>query len=250
MKKAKGTGSIPPELEGPRWRYLALPTLRRNAREFEGLEVGAKTLKSAYAEVLEALRARGEDLSYSCGRCNSPINATSPRCWACGAVLGDDEGEPALSLEELRSRARNLGVSTRGRDADSLRAAVEEAERRRRERKRDGDLGGIEAKEIIRRLKEDLPDGWKPRENPRYVAFFDPEGVRRLAVKFRGLYLQFNVDDDFFEREKVPGLLHLDREERRKRHFGRTNWVYVGDLQKTALELARRVFEAYGGGGR
>lgn len=245
-KSASSESEVPAELRGPKWSVLSLPALRRNAAEIAGLEAPkSRTLKAAFEEVREALRARGDDLSYACGRCNAPVGIDLPRCWACGATF-DGDPEPEITLAELRDRARRLGISTRGKDADALRTEIEAAEKRRIEGRRSGDLGTLESTEIIANLTRLMPNGYRRKNNPRYTAFFEKGGRRRIGVKYRGLSVHFSVDDGFFDGEKdVHGLVYLDAEERRRRHYGRTNYVYEGDLQRVAIRLAEKVFGAY-----
>ena len=109
------------------------------------------------------------------------------------------------------------------------------------------DLSGIEAQRLNELMTAELPDGWRKSKARQYYSYFDPSGVRRIAVFHRGLRICFTVDDGLLD--DFDDLEFLDAAERKRRHFGRANYQFLGDVAKNALEICRRVFKRYSDGG-
>ena len=238
------TAALPEK--GPRWKVLSLQSLKESAKEVLGLEIAERTVRGAYEEALSKLT--GRELDYVCGRCNAPIDDKMNRCWACGAVISDGEEDPEMKLEEIQTRAKALGIpitaSGTRKTKDVLLKEVEAAETRRRN-VRSTDVHGIEAQKMNEVLTGKMPDGWTKTVSKQFTSYWDAEHVRRFIVLFRGLRVHFAVDDGFFPDPLPEGCEFLNVEERRKRHFGRDNYVYRGDVAKDVIEMAEKVFKKY-----
>jgi hypothetical protein len=235
--------------KGPRWKVLSLQTLRESAHGILGLDVTERTVRGAYEEVLRKLE--GRELDYVCGRCNAPLDDKMTRCWACGAVISDDEEEPEMKLEEVQTRARSLGIALvkdgNRKNKDELLKEVEAAEHRRRlAAARGADVHGLEAQKLNEALtvKVGLPDGWTKSVSKQFTSYWDADHVRRISVALTGFRVCFCVPDAFFGEEKdhPEGLNFYDQAERKRRHYGRDNYIYRGDVSKVALQLAEKVF--------
>jgi hypothetical protein len=235
-------GKIEPE---PKWEVLTLPTLRRAASEVLGVKPKKRTLRTAYEEVLAELRGGDRDLTFTCQECGSLIDDVMLRCWACGLVFSDDVAaeEPSVADDELAVRAERLGIDPAGLDREDLLKRIEDAETRARASKVDADLLLLESRRLNEHLTEAMPDGWSKKRSKQYTTYFDADGTRRIAVFHRGLRVDFSVDDGFLDG--FPNVEFFDRDERRRRHFGRTNYVYSGETFKTGFDLAKRVFARY-----
>lgn len=231
------------EFEGPRWKSLSLDVLRRSSKTILSREPAERTLKAAYREVLQALEASGAELRFRCGRCNSPVSAELPRCWACGAVLEEEVETDRMVEEEVKRRAQRLGIPTRDKMPEQLRGEVEAAEARRRTKVKDADLTRIEFRTLKARFIKEMPDGWFVKENvpSKYCSFRDHGGVGRIILFYRGLRVGFATDGEAEFLRDVPGMMFYDEAERKRRHFGRMEWVYQGDVSKEALDAALRV---------
>ena len=266
MKKEKGKGKLKkekaeekaeekaveeevstPGIDGPKWKLMNLAGLSESTKEVLKFKASKRTLKGAYEEVLAYLRGRNVELPYNCGRCNAPIDAEMGQCWACGSAFSDStgEGEPEISFTELKERAKRLGIEVKGKDPATLVGEIEAAEARRRasSKARDADLVGIEAVQLNLKLVELMGDRWRPRVSNQYTTYSDPNGVRRIAVITKGLVVHFSVDDGFLDG--INGLVFLTKEDRRKRHYGRTNYIYNGDISKDVLEICKKVLRHY-----
>ena len=232
-----------PELNEPKWENLKIATLRASSEETLGFKPTSKKLKEAWNEVRAKLEKKG-DLSYLCGKCNSPIDGDVVKCWACGAEITDDKdeenSEPAMVDSEVDKRAKDLGVE----DASDKESAIEDAEKKKAQSRKNVDISVAEAQAINQKLTQDMPDGWRKKQSGQYTTYWDPNGVRRIAVFIRGFSVHFGVDDGMLDKKE--NVEFYDSRERKKRHFGRTNYVYVGDVSKKALELCAIVFKAYG----
>lgn len=241
------TATVPEK--GPRWKVLSLQTLKESTKEVLGLEVAERTVRGAYEEVMGKLT--GRELEYVCGRCNAPIDGEMKLCWACGAAISEDgEEEPEMKLEEIQARAKALGIAITANNTrktkEVLTKEVEAAETRRRTAaSRGADVHGIEAQKLNEALTEAMPDGWTKTVSKQFTSYWDPDHVRRIIVMFRGLRVHFGVEDGFFGEKLPEGCEFLDAEERRRRHFGRDNYVYRGDVAKEALQLSAKVFKKY-----
>ena len=242
--------AVVPE-KGPRWKVLSLQTLRESAKEVLDVDVTERTVRGAYEEVMGKLG--GRELDYVCGRCNAPIDGDMKRCWACGAAISDDEGEedPEMKLEEIQARAKSLGIAITANNTrkpkDVLLKEVEAAETRRRTASaRGADVHGIEAQKLNEVLTEKMPDGWTKSVSKQFTSYWDVDHVRRISVMLRGFRVCFCVDDGFFGKDLAEGCDFYPPEERRRRHYGRDNYIYRGDVAKEALRMSEAVFKKYG----
>jgi hypothetical protein len=221
-------------------RAVAPPSaIRRNALEVLGLRLAEGTTA---ADAIAAVRARlgGRELTYACGRCRAPTDATLPRCWACGADLDDaPESPPELSLEELQRRARVLQLPPEvvALPRERLVEEIDREENRRRAAGVRGPGRGEERRRILAWLTEAMPDCWRISRHRAYTAFRGPPG--KIHVFETGIAIHFVLADPT-ALEGVAGARFVDADERRRRHLGRTNFELV-DL--AALEaVATRVF--------
>jgi len=233
-----------PEIEPPRWEEMNLATLRTACKEVLEFTPKKRTIKGAYQEVLDHLAGEKHDLPYLCGHCNAAIDGEMPRCWACGAEIDDGDEEPEPTEETVQDRAAAAGVKSEGRSAADLEREVEKRESKNRAQNR-VDLTGLESQRLNQLLTEAMPDGWRKSVSKQYIAYWDPAGARRLAVFNRGLAIHFTVEEGFLDGLK--DVTHLDAEERKRRHFGRVNYLYVGDVAKDALAICKKVFRRYKG---
>lgn len=233
-----------PELEGPKFNLLKLADLKANCEAMLGFTPEKRKIRAAYEEVIKALEERGHELPYICGHCNSPIDGEMEKCWACGVVL-DDEEDPTVQSDEVEARARKLGIDPDGKDREELTAEVEAAEKAKRAKTRDANLFCIEADRINEKLGELLPDGWRVKRSGQYNSYYDGNGNRRIAVFHRGLNVHFSVEDGVLDG--VKHLEFLDAEERKRRHAGRTNYMFTGEISKDALEICATVMKRYDG---
>ena len=233
-----------PELSDPKWDILKLQSIRENVVEVLKFEISAGTIKEAYVEVVTKLRNRGDAIDWACGNCNAAIDNVVNKCWACGAGIDEEVAEPAMALEELRRRARSLKVSDEG-TIEEIEARVEEAEQARvKQRKhRRGDVGGIEADGLNKRIQAAMGEGWTKKRVRQYTSYWDPSGVKRILLFHRGLTVHFAVKDG--ELDDVENLLFMDDKERKRRHFGRDNYRYEGEVAKEVLEICLKVLGMY-----
>lgn len=234
-----------PELNEVEWKKLKLKTLVDSTSDVFEFKPRAKTIKEAFAEVVAELAARGVETPFVCGNCNAPIDEDSPKCWACGASLSDEqeEEEPEISPDELVARATKLKIDVDGKTPEEIAGLIEAVERRKRESKR-ADMTGMEAKALNEKATELMGDGWRKKETGQYTGYWDPSGACRFCVFKRGLVVHFRVADG--DLEGFKGVEFYDKEERRRRHYGRTNYAYVGDITKEAIAAIASVVEKYG----
>lgn len=228
------------------WKKLEISTLRAATEEVLSFSPASKVLRDAYAEVVREMDSRGIETPFVCGNCNAPIDETSAKCWACGSVIDDEPGdtEPEIVLEEVLERAKKLKIDVDGKTPEEIVGLIEAVERKKREAKR-SDLAGIESKHLNEKLTEMMGDGWRKKRTTQYLAYFDPAGVRRIGVYHRGLSVHFSVDDG--DLAGFAGIEYYDAAERKRRHYGRTNYVYKGDVTKEALAACCVVVDKYGG---
>lgn len=230
------------ELQPAFWAKMSIAALRKYTDQELQIEIEAVKLKEAHGEVVEKLQKRGLDLDYSCGQCNSPLAEEMIRCWACGSTVDMDD-EPEMAPSEVKERAEKLGVDTDGSQSD-VEARIEEAETAgAKERKRGGDIGGKEAEALNQLLTNKITNGWKKNVSGQYTSYFDPNGKRRFVVFHRGLGVHFSVNDG--DLDGVANLEFVDDKERRRRHFGRTNYVYTGEVAKDVVVVAERVIKLF-----
>lgn len=228
----------------PKWKELSLRTLRASATEVLGREPIKRTMRGAYEELyLWLTRESGRELAFTCQVCESLIDDQMPKCWACGGVLSDDAGEDPIADSELNERAEKLGLGTDGKSREEVTSAIEDAETKKRRTKQNVDLLGIESARLNEILTQDMPDGWRKTRSKQYTSYFDSNGSRRFAIWNSGLKVYFSVDNGFLDG--FPDIEFFDAEERRKRHHGRTNYLFSGESSKVAVQLVRRVFEKY-----
>jgi RNA polymerase subunit RPABC4/transcription elongation factor Spt4 len=227
----------------PTWKVLTLPALKTSAKEVLGRTPKKRTIKGAYEELYVYLtKESGRDLSFTCQNCGSLIDDEMEKCWACGLVFSEDSEEEVVDTE-LSARARRLGIDPEGKERDELLEAIEAAETKARKAKENVDLLAIESQKLNEALIEAMPDGWRPSRVKQFTAYFDPQGVKRIGVYHRGLKIDFLVDEKFFDG--FPDVSYFSPEERKKRHFGRVNYQYNGDMANQAIELVKRVFSKY-----
>lgn len=230
----------------PNWDVLNVRTLRTSAKEVLEIVPKKRTLKAAYAEVYEALRAGERELAFTCQNCGSLIDDEMDKCWACGLVFREegDDGEEELVDGEIAARAAKLGLDVSALSREEAIERIEAEETRRRKETKDVDLLTIESGKLNEQMTDAMPDGWRKKRSNQYTTYFDADGTRRVAVYHRGLRVQFSVEDGFLDG--FADLTFLNKDERRQKHYGRVNYEYMGDTAKYALDLAKRVFEKYG----
>lgn len=228
---------------GVNYKLLTLQTLRTSAQDVYGIITKKRTIKDAYEDVLAKIKEKGVELPFGCGACNAPLDETSPKCWACGAVIDDGSAEPKITRGELEERATRLKIEVDGKSDAELIGLIEAAERVKRDRKRDVDLTGIESAKLNEALTERMPDGWRKKQTGQYTSYWDSQGIRRIAVFNRGLNVHFSIEDGDINGYSTVDF--YDAEERRRRHAGRTNYAYTGDLYKEAFEICELVFDKY-----
>lgn len=231
-----------PELDGVKFDRLNLTTLRASCGDVLKFEPTGRKLREAYEEVLGFLNTSWKALEYLCAHCRSPIDDEMEKCWACGSVFGKEE-DPPIEGVELEERARKLGVDSEGKSEEELVTSIEEAESERRSSLNDANLSTMESKHLNERLTEELPDRWRKKVTKMYTGYYDPNKVRRIAVGHRGLKLEFIVTDGYLD--DFDDLEYLDEPERRRRHCGRSNYFFRGDVSEDALKICRRVFSRY-----
>lgn len=235
-----------PELDGVKFDRLNLTTLRASCGEVLKFEPTGRKLREAYEEVLGFLNERAwgswRALEYLCAYCRSPIDDEMEKCWACGSVFGDEK-ESSMESTELEERARKLGVDTEGKSEEELTTEIEEAETLRRLNLKDANLSTLESKRLNERLSEELPDRWRKKVSNQFVGYHDPSGIRRVGVFHRGLKLVFTVEDGMLD--DFDDLEYLDDSERRRLHYGRSNYVFRGDVSEDALKICRHIFSRY-----
>lgn len=228
----------------PKWGILTLPTLKKAVKEVLQVTLKKRTLKTAYVEALTALKESDRELTFTCQECGSLIDDKMQRCWACGLVFTEDGEEEKVVDDELKVRAKRLGIDTaKIEDRADLLKMIEDAETKVRASKADADLLRLESKKLNVKMTEKLPDGWRKKESKQYTSYFDSSGTRRIAVWNRGLKVDFSVDDKFLDG--FPNVEFFDADERKKCHYGRTNYSYAGDTFKTAFDLVKRTFGKY-----
>lgn len=231
-------------MQGPKWKLLAINTIRDVCQRLYGFNPTSRTIREVYQEVLEYLAGRGIATPYLCGRCNAAIDADSPECWACGAVIDTgDVADDRMTYAELVERAKIVGVDSTGKTPEQLLTEIEAAETKKRELKK-VNLVRMESKTLNERLKGMLPDGWSVGRAKLYTGYVDSMKVKRIAVLDRGLNVHFSVEEGFLDG--LENVLYLDTEERKRRHFGRINYIYTGDLIKEVLVPIEMVFAKYG----
>lgn len=231
-----------PELEGVKFDRLNLATLKTSCGEVLKFEPVGRKLREVYEEVLEFLNGNWTKLEYLCAYCRSPIDDNMEKCWACGSVFGEEE-ESSMENAELEERARKLGVDPEGKSEKELMTVIEEAETVRRSNLKDANLSTLESKRLNERLSEELPDRWRKKVTKMYTGYYDPNEVRRIAVAHRGMKLEFIVTDGLLD--DFDDLEYLDESERRRRHCGRSNYFFHGDVSEDAIKICRRVFSRY-----
>jgi hypothetical protein len=232
------TTEINPE---PTWDALNVRTLRESAKEVLEFSPKKRTLRSAYAEVYDKLKESGRELAFTCQNCGSLIDDEMEKCWACGLVFRD-EGEEVVE-DEVLERAKKLGLDVSALSEEEALERIEAAETKSRKSKENVDLLAIESKKLNERVAEEITDGWRAKRQKQFVAYFDPQGTKRFGIYHRGLKVDFLVEDGFLDG--FPDVTFYDKDERRKRHFGRVNYQYLGDMANQAFDLIRRAIKQY-----
>lgn len=232
----------------PVWSELNIRTLREAAKGVLEFSTETRTMKTAYADLYEQLRATDRELVFSCQNCNSLIDDKMKRCWACGSVFNAASEEEEVIDAELSERAEKLGIATDGlTDRAALLSAIEDVETKTRAARKNVDLLTLESKRLNDQITETMPDGWSKKTSRQYTAYFDVDHVRRIAVFNRGLKVHFSVVDGFLDG--FPDLVFFDKETRSAKHSGRTNYEYAGDTAQYAFDLCKRVMKEYGAKG-
>lgn len=231
-----------PELNEVKWNRLKFSMLKASIKEVYDIEIEAKQIKPAFVEGLSAMREKGIDTPFYCGHCNVPIDETSSKCWACGSTIKDESDEPEIDPDELVQRAIGLKIDVEGKTQDELIGLIEAVERRKRDRKR-GELSGVESAALNERISQLIGEGWRKKRTGQYTGYWDGNGKRRVAVFHRGLLVHFSVDDG--DLVGFDGIEFYDAAERKRRHYGRVNFAYVGDISKDAYNACKFVIEKY-----
>jgi hypothetical protein len=222
------------------FKKFKLNDLKKNSESVLGFTPKNRKLKFAYNEVILFLEEK--KLDYACGNCKSPIDDKMSRCWACGDVL-DEAEDPEMEVKEIERRAKKLGINTKKMELVDIITEIEKRESKIIANRRDSDLFCIEAKRINEKLGEILPDGWRITKSAQYNSYFDANGKRRIAVFHRGLNVHFSVDDGLLDT--VENLEYLDPVERKRRHAGRSNYFYNGEISKNVIEICSMVMKRY-----
>ena len=196
--------------------------------------------------------AHGVKLNFLCNACKAPIDEKCAKCWACGSQLDDEFEQDDLTPEELKSRARAAGVSDEG-SPEQIENRVEgvETDKRRgkkkgqRRRNQAGKMAEAESEAIMERIMVGglKPDSWQKVERKMAFAFMDPNGVKRIEIRRRGIEIRMAVDEGVLP--ETEGLKMLTREERDTLHYGRLNHRYKGHVTETAIDLIKMVFAQY-----
>lgn len=223
----------------PVWHKLQHRRLVKSVKEVLDYDVKSRTVKAAYAEVVALLEPRGL-LEYQCRACGSLLPESLMRCWACGRSLPPPAPD---NVSDLKNRAFELGISNFGAlNLDELKKAVDLAERKIKELC-DRDLLEIEPIKLNEHLSEIMPAGWRKRESSHYTSYYDTTNTKRITVPYRGLRIQFAVEDDFFKGSK--NMSFSDAQDRKRLHLGRSNYMYTGDIFKEIVEHCEKIFETY-----
>lgn len=230
-------------LPDPRFDLLSLARLRESAAVVLAFKPEARTIRAAHAECVEEMRRRGLALDFYCKGCHALLDEKMESCWACGAEIRDGLEEPEMDDSELRRRAATLGVATEGRESEAVLRDLDRAETARATKVRDARLQELESARLNETLTAEMPDGWRKNRAQMYTSYWDPAGVRRIGVCDRGLSVLFNVDDGALDG--VPNLKFYPKAERVRKHMGRSNYVFVGDVAKDALEVCRGLFKRF-----
>lgn len=198
------------------------------------------TLRNLLEHVVGVFVDEGVQLPFYCSNCGVPVGYNHTECWACGESL-EVESAVAIGVSELRDRAKLLGVEGyEDMDFLDLAECVELKELKKREQRSSRlNMTKEEAKYLRGRVAEILPKGWSINCNRQHVAYFDLDGVRRFAIFMRGIKVHFSVPDGFFGG--IEDMEFLDREERVKRHYGRTNYTYEGEVSSRVLMYIEQV---------
>lgn len=228
----------------PKWSELNVRTLKGSAKEVLGFETDKRTMKTVYADLHGRLKETERELVFTCQNCHSLIDDDMERCWACGLIFTEGSEEPVVD-DELVERAKKLGIDVDGKDRAGLLSAIEDLETRTREARKNVDLLTLESKRLNDQITEAMPDGWSKKVSRQYTAYFDVDRVRRIAIFNRGMKVCFSVEDEMLDG--FADLVFFDREARRAKHYGRTNYEYGGDIAQYALDLCKRVMKKYGG---
>lgn len=220
---------------------LTLDRLLDSCESVLGRRPEERTITAAYHRAKEFFEAVAVDMErYECGHCQAPTSVDLIRCWACGRSL---EFPTQLTFEQLKSRAKEIGVPDWDlMTEDRLRKSVSAVESRKRDQL-DEDLICLDFKFLIYALESMLPDGWSKKQSKTGVSYYDRNRRRRLFVPVKGVAVQFSVTDG--ELDGVDGLEFHDKDERRGKHLGRSNYTYVGDIVSQVIDICRDVFERY-----
>lgn len=224
----------------PIWHRLQYRRMCKSSLEVLGHTISARTLKAAYSEVVSVIESIGE-LPDQCKACGSLLPKHIDRCWACGRTL--PPCDHVDDLVELKNHAFELGVE----DFDSLgpielKREVAAAERRMKDAC-DRDLLEIEPIKLNEYLTEQLPSGWRKRQSSHYTSYYDRSNTKRITVPYRGLRIQFAVEDGFFKG--VREMKFSDAQDRKRLHMGRSNYMYMGDIFQEIVDHCEKIFETY-----
>ncbi len=223
---------------GPNFKKFKLNDLKSNCKEVLGMTPMNRKLRFAYNEVI--LFLENKKLEFECGNCNSPIDDKMKKCWACGDILEDED--PPMEESEIKERAEKLGIET-DKEVKEIKYEIEKTETDLRSKRRDSNLFCIESKNINEKLGQILPDGWRIAKSAQYNSYFDSNGKRRIAVFHRGLNVHFSVDDGLLD--SIENLEYLDPIERKRRHAGRSNYFFNGEISKNVIEICAIVMKRY-----
>lgn len=229
-------------------RRLTIDVLRESCDVVLGWRPESVLIGEAYREAELTFRGRaknkGWSVQFSCGNCGAPAVEEVGVCWACGLAFRR-EVPPERVRPELERQARSLGVEDPDlMTPDELVRSVREAEERIRLRT-DRDLLEWEARSLNAKLRQAVPDDWVVKEARTGTTYFDPGNRRRIFVPHRGISVLFSVRDG--EMDGRNDLVFYEHAERQRRHLGRSNYQYEGDLSREVLEYCFEVVDLYRG---
>lgn len=224
------------EDHSPKFHLLTLNRLTKHVSDVLDYVVTSRTIRSAYDEVLQHMLSKGMHLIYSCEYCGALIDDKLKNCWACGTDIVDEVDE---EYQQRLKYARKLGIEDIGFTYEELEKTIEfyeDLNRPIKHPKKHCDYLRLSLIDL-------MPDGWTVNETIHYYQFRDREPLRRIIIWKKAFNLGFSVDDGFLDN--VPNLLFLDKAERKRRHYGTTNYLYKGDVYKEAIDICKLVFRRY-----
>lgn len=226
------------------FRKLRLAGLKKACYDALGWVPDADLLGEAFAlarvHFKAEARRREWDTRFVCGHCGSPSAAELAICWACGYLMGD---QPDSAREANKRVAAELGIKGAAEMTSiQLAAAVRNAELELHGQQ-DRELLEIESRDLIAKVHPHLPSGWTTKLATMGTTYCDPRGRRRIHVPRKGLGVLFSVADGALDG--LRNVIFLDREERSRRHVGRSNYAYIGDFAREAAMVCVKTFDLH-----